>query len=870
MESTEDIHPSGTLIADKYEVVLGPREKKHLMGGMGLVYLCMHIAKDFPVALKTFQSKYFVDRNARDRFLREGTLWVELGWHPFIVKAIGVERMANGREVYLVLEYIDTAEGKIGASLREWLCLRKTPIPPAQSLRWMWEVAQGLAYATQRIPGFVHRDLKPENILIGRDGHARVTDLGLARCLTARPLASTEPVQPSVAPSELMNLQRTQLTKGAIGTPLYMAPEQWNERNYLDQRTDIYAWGSVLLELITGQKPLSSKTKGECEMQHTTGCVRHAAQYLPAGIRELVCRCVAVDPTERFSTWSNLLQEFEQSYPNWTQMPLPKLSLSPEEGRDRRVGNGWTLNTIGQSYLDISKPKIAMEYFKKVQDIGEAEQDPDLQETALNNLGCVYQDLGDPKRATIYHEQYLACVRKIGDPAREGYALGNVGNSYAGLGDFQRALTYHEQALAIAREMGNRHGELQALGNVGNAYLEVGEPKRAITCYEQSLAIVREMDDPKQEGTTLGCLGVAYRNLGDLERALRYFKKALTIALEIGDRAAEGRALGNLGVVHRNLGELQRALGCFEEALGIAREIGDRAAEGQRLASLGTGYLALEDLQRALGCFEEALVIAREIGDRALEGMSLGNLGNTHHVLGNNQKATNFLNQAVVTYKSIKARAGEALGCLNLALCWNGLGDRLQSRTYAEFALAYFTETGHGAHAQKAQQLLTALDKTTGGSTLPPSVRLQPSRPRKEISTMSEQLVTKDTLSRQVVKDIFDNAYLETEDEEGDTFMVRDGYNFRVAVDSDKRFVHFRTIFGFREGALRQDQLEYVNDVNAGLIFIRASIINNFLIFDYYLFLEGGTTKKTIFQAYKFFQAIVGASLKKDTRGVLE
>lgn len=135
---------------------------------------------------------------------------------------------------------------------------------------------------------------------------------------------------------------------------------------------------------------------------------------------------------------------------------------------------------------------------------------------------------------------------------------------------------------------------------------------------------------------------------------------------------------------------------------------------------------------------------------------------------------------------------------------------------------------------------------------------------------MSEQLVTKDTLSRQVVKDIFDNAYLETEDEEGDTFMVRDGYNFRVAVDSDKRFVHFRTIFGFREGALRQDQLEYVNDVNAGLIFIRASIINNFLIFDYYLFLEGGTTKKTIFQAYKFFQAIVGASLKKDTRGVLE
>ena len=108
------LYPIDALIANRYEVV------KVLTGGMGVVYLCLDRQEDFPVALKTWKPEYLPNRAARDRFLREGTIWQELGRHPHVVRCYRVFSPAVGPEVYLVLDWVAEAEGKRDASLRAW------------------------------------------------------------------------------------------------------------------------------------------------------------------------------------------------------------------------------------------------------------------------------------------------------------------------------------------------------------------------------------------------------------------------------------------------------------------------------------------------------------------------------------------------------------------------------------------------------------------------------------------------------------------------------------------------------------------------------------------------------------------------------
>ncbi len=95
------IHPPGARTAGRYEIADRP-----LMGGIGIVYLCLDHEQDRPVALKTFKPEYLSDRATRDRFLLEGTTWANLGRHPHIMRACGVERVGDGRKVCLVLELV--------------------------------------------------------------------------------------------------------------------------------------------------------------------------------------------------------------------------------------------------------------------------------------------------------------------------------------------------------------------------------------------------------------------------------------------------------------------------------------------------------------------------------------------------------------------------------------------------------------------------------------------------------------------------------------------------------------------------------------------------------------------------------------------
>ena len=707
------IYPPGALIASRYEVASHP-----MMGGMGIVYICLDRVEDRPVALKTFKPEYLPDRAARDRFLREGTHWVDLGAHLHIVRCYGVERVGDGTEVYLVLELIAKVQGYPDASLRSWL-LPGRPLPVETALLFALQIARGMQHATETIPGFVHRDLKPENILVGADrlsgwsvNRLRITDFGLAGVLESFIAASpSETSNEQPVSSNEQPATRTQLTHGIVGTPLYMAPEQW-QGEPLGVYTDVYALGCNLYEMLTGQRAAAGNSPAVWQRVHCVGELRPVPPDLPEGVRALVARWLAREPAARPGTWAAVLAGLTEALVALGQ------SVPAAPAPAARVQGGWSYNAMGYAYLDLGKASVAVGYFERAIAAGEREGVPALRGAALGNLGLAYADLGEVRRATSYYEECLTLHREIGDRRGEGADLGNLGVSYKNLGEVRRAIGYYEEYLRISREIGDRRGEGTALGNLGSAYLQLGEVRRAIGYYEECLTLHREIGDRRGEGNVLGNLGIAYKNLGEVRCAIGYYEECLRISREIGDRRGESTALGNLGIAYAALGDARRAIGYYEQALAIDRETGDRHGEGTDLGNLGGAYHRLGEGRRAIGYYEEYLRISREIGDRRGEGTALGNLGSAYLQLGEVQRAIGYYEQAIAIRREIGDSHGVATDAFNMALLYVQQGDPVRALPLAQESAQIFTRIG-SPHAQQAQQLVARLQGGGAGGSGP-------------------------------------------------------------------------------------------------------------------------------------------------------
>ncbi len=205
-------------LADSYRI-----ERQLGRGGMATVFLAHDLRHDRPVALKVLHPD-LAQALGPDRFLREIRLCARLQ-HPHIL----VVHDSGGADglLWFTMPFID------GETLRERL-QREHQLPLEDALRITREVADALHYAHQH--GVIHRDIKPENILLS-GAHALVADFGVARALSAE---SEE------------RLTETGIT---LGTPQYMSPEQAMAQRDVDQRTDVYALGCVLYEMLVGEPP---------------------------------------------------------------------------------------------------------------------------------------------------------------------------------------------------------------------------------------------------------------------------------------------------------------------------------------------------------------------------------------------------------------------------------------------------------------------------------------------------------------------------------------------------------------------------------------------------------------------------------------
>jgi serine/threonine protein kinase len=198
-------------------------------GGMGVVYLARQKSLDRLVALKLLAPERVDDPAFAARFAIEARALARLH-HPHIVTVHDFG--AAGGYYYLLMEYVD------GLNLRQ--LQQAGRVEPREALAIVPQICEALQYAHDH--GVVHRDIKPENILVDRLGRVKVADLGLAKL--ARPAASGG-ADDNRAAAECV----------VMGTPAYMSPEQKNHPDRVDHRTDIYALGAVLYEMLTGARP---------------------------------------------------------------------------------------------------------------------------------------------------------------------------------------------------------------------------------------------------------------------------------------------------------------------------------------------------------------------------------------------------------------------------------------------------------------------------------------------------------------------------------------------------------------------------------------------------------------------------------------
>jgi len=256
-------------LRDRYRV-----ERPLGRGGMALVYLAHDLKHDRQVAIKVLRPE-LTAMLGRERFLREIQIAAKLN-HPHVLSLH--DSGEAGELLYYVMPYVE------GETLEERL-RREQQLSIEDAVRIAREVASALAYAHGR--GVIHRDIKPGNILLS-DGHAVVADFGLARALTR-------------AKSEAA-ITASGIT---IGTPAYMSPEQVSGQSEIDGRSDVYALGCVLYELLVGDPPYTASNPQGVLAKHAAAqvpSVRTVRNTVPEWLDRAVGRALAKAPADRFGS----------------------------------------------------------------------------------------------------------------------------------------------------------------------------------------------------------------------------------------------------------------------------------------------------------------------------------------------------------------------------------------------------------------------------------------------------------------------------------------------------------------------------------------------------------------------------------------
>jgi serine/threonine protein kinase/tetratricopeptide (TPR) repeat protein len=290
MPETRSALSVGEIVAGSYKV-LGMAGA----GGMGVVYRALDLKLERTVALKFLPPELMAGQTEKARFLREARTASSLD-HPNIGVIHGIEELADGR-TFIVMAFYE------GQSLAERI--RNGPLGCSQAVDIAIQMAQGLRDA--HVHHIVHRDIKPSNVMLTGNRTVKIVDFGLAQVVSAQTASQT----------------------GFAGTLSYMAPEQALGK-LVDQRTDIWALGAVLAEMLMARGPFERETV-PATLMAILNEPPHPLDGVPLELQQIVYRTLAKEPEARYQQCSELLTDLEALRPRLSDEPAQAKSQSQSQ-----------------------------------------------------------------------------------------------------------------------------------------------------------------------------------------------------------------------------------------------------------------------------------------------------------------------------------------------------------------------------------------------------------------------------------------------------------------------------------------------------------------------------------------------------------
>ncbi len=289
-QESQQIDPNiGTLVSSRYRVI-----RKIGEGGMGTVYEAMHEAIEKRIALKVLHAEYSSSPEVLERFKQEAISASRIK-HQNVIDVFDFGQLDDGA-CFIAMEYLDGMD--LGDALQ-----KRGAFPADDAIRIIVQICRALGLGHTR--GVVHRDLKPENVFLQQtsegDEVVKIVDFGIAQLK-----ATDDPAQSAQAPRQ----RRLTKTGMIFGTPEYMAPEQARGQD-VDQRSDIYAAGIILYELLTGAVPFLGESFLDVLNKHTMAQVPPMSEANPGvevsrELQRVVYKALEKQPDDRFPTMKEL------------------------------------------------------------------------------------------------------------------------------------------------------------------------------------------------------------------------------------------------------------------------------------------------------------------------------------------------------------------------------------------------------------------------------------------------------------------------------------------------------------------------------------------------------------------------------------